>query len=121
MKTLIVIIASFIFYSNNLLASSENSIGYPSVAKTLEKLKKHPSANISQRDDWTIISVLEDGDHVLWFFAPEQHAAHPAMIKRTIVEKDGGKETLIVSFCQAPKQKCDELNREFTKLNKQFK
>ena len=121
MKILIVTIASFIFYSTSLLAANSNANTYPSVAKALEKLKKQPSASISQRDGWTIISTLEDGKPVMWFFASEQHAAHPAMIKRSIVEKDGGKETLIVSFCQAPKQTCDDLAREFNKLNQQFK
>jgi len=121
MKILLVIISSLIFYSSSLIASDENTIAYPSVAKALEKLKNNPSANISQRDGWTIISLVDDGNPVFWFFAPEEHAAHPAMIKRTVLKKNGGKETVIVSFCQAPKQKCDKLSSDFNILSKQFK
>ena len=112
---------ALLFYSSSLLAGKQNTIGYPSVARALEKLSKNPSANISQQGGWTIISLVEDGNHVLWFFAPEEHAAHPAMIKRTYVEKDGGIEIVMVSFCQAPKQKCDDLAEEFKHLNKQYK
>ncbi|MCW8956689.1 MAG: molecular chaperone DnaJ [Gammaproteobacteria bacterium] len=121
MKLLIIIITSLFFCSTNLLAGDVNSIGYPSVSEALEKLTKHPSANISQQGGWTIISLIENGNHVIWFFAPEEHAAHPAMVKRTILEKNGSLEIKMVSFCQAPKQKCDELSKQFENLNKQFK
>lgn len=102
-------------------AGNEDTIKYPSVSAALEKLKKQASANISQQGGWTIISLVEEGNHVLWFFAPEEHAAHPAMIKRTILEKDGELEIKIVTFCQAPKQKCDDLLEQFKHLNKTFK
>lgn len=121
MKILTAIIATLILHSASLLAENEKSIGYPSVAEALEKLKNHPAANISQQGGWTIISLVEDGNHVLWFFAPEKHAAHPAMIKRTILEKNGGIEIVTTSFCQAPKQDCDELTRQFKDLKKQIK
>ena len=110
-----------LLHSTNLYAGNESFIKYPSVAKALEKLQSNPSASISHQDGWTVISLKEDGNPVFWYFAPEDHAVHPAMIKKTIIEKEGEKESVIVSFCQAPKQKCDKFTEQFKSLNKKFK
>ena len=121
MNILKIIIASLILYSTNLLAGNESTIDYSSVSDALEKLKKRPSSNVSQQSGWSIVSLVENGNHVIWYFAPKEHAAHPAVVKKTITVKDGGIETVILTLCEGPKQKCDDLIKQFKNINEIYK
>ena len=121
MKILKIVFVLLILYSTNLLAVNESAVDYSSVSEALEKLKKHPSSKISQQDGWLIVSLIENGNHVFWFFAPKEHAAHPAVMKKTITVKDGGIETVILTLCEAPKQKCDDLIKQFKNINEIYK
>ena len=121
MKILIIIIACLILHPTNLLAGNESAIDYSSVSDALEKLKKHPSSNVSQQGGWSIVSLIENGKHVIWFFAPKEHAAHPAVVKKMITVKDGGIETVILTLCEGPKQKCDDLIKQFKNINEIYK
>ena len=121
MKILKIVFTSIILHSTNLLAENEDVIDYSSVSETLEKLKKHPSSKISQQDGWSIVSLIENGNHVLWFFAPKENAAHPAVVKKTITVKDGSSETVILTLCEAPKQTCDDLIKQFKHINETYK
>lgn len=121
MKIFKIISAVLITYSASLLAANESSINHPSVSTTLEMLKKQPSSIISQQGGWTIISLIENGKHVFWFFSPEENAAYPAVIKKTIIKKDGGIETIITTQCEAPKAKCDTLIKQFMNMNEAYK
>ena len=118
MKILKIIVASLILHSTTLFAGNESSIDY---SLTLEKLKKDPSAKINQQSGWSIVSLTEDGNRVIWFFSPKEHAAHPAVIKKTISVKDGSIETVITTVCEATKQKCDDLTRQFKSINEKYK
>ena len=121
MKILKIVFTSIILHSTNLLAENEDVIDYSSVSETLEKLKKHPSSKISQQDGWSIVSLIENGNHVLWFFAPKENSAHPAVVKKTITVKDGSSETVILTLCEAPKQTCDDLIKQFKHINETYK
>ena len=121
MKIFKIIITLLIIYSTSLLAGNEGSINYSSVSTALEKLKQQPSANISHQGGWSIISLVENGNHVIWFFAPREHAAHPAVIKKTITVKNSGIETVTTTLCEAPKYKCDTLIKQFMSINEVYK
>ena len=121
MKILKIVFISLILQSTNLLADNEDVIDYSSVSETFEKLKKHPSSKISQHEGWSIASLIENGNHVFWFFAPKENAAHPAVVKKTISVKDGSSETVILTLCEAPKQKCEDLIRQFKTINELYK
>ena len=121
MKIFKIIFTVLIIYSASLLAANEGSINHPSVSNTLKMLKKQPSSIISQQGGWTIISLIENGNHVLWFFSPEENAAYPAVIKKTIIKKNGGIETIITTQCEAPKAKCDALIKQFMNMNEAYK
>ncbi|MFV9616287.1 MAG: hypothetical protein ACNYZG_10045 [Gammaproteobacteria bacterium] len=121
MNILKIIIVSLILHSTNVLAGNKNVIEYSSVSEALEKLKKHPSSNVSQQGGWSIVSLKENGNQVIWFFAPKEHAVHPAVVKKTITVKDSGTETVILTLCEAPKQKCDDLIKQFKNLNEIYK
>ena len=121
MKIFKAIFTVLIVYSASPLANNEGSANNPSVSSILEKLKKQPSSSISQQDGWTIVSATEEGNHVHWFFAPEEHAEYPAVFKKTITEKKGGAETIITTICDAPKAKCDALINQFKNMNEMYK
>ena len=120
MKILRAIIASLVLYATGLHAGDESSIDFSSVSQALEKLKQNSSANISHHGGWVIISLIENGNHIIWFFAPEKNAAHPAMIKRTFLEKNGKIEIVTITFCESTKQKCDAIIKQFNNLNKKI-
>ena len=118
MKTLQIITVLLIFYSQNIIADkSASPIQYSSVENALNKLKNKSSANTSYQAGWTIISLVENGNHVIWFFSPKKHAAYPAVIKKSIVAKGNGIETKIVTLCEAAKPECDKLINQFKKIN----
>lgn len=120
MKTLVIIILS-VLCTGTLSAADDGSIEYPSVEAALQRLKNQPAANISTQGGWTIISLVEEGHHVIWFFSPQEHDAYPAMVKRTYLEKDGGIEIVTTTSCQAPKKKCDALAEQFSKISGNIK
>jgi len=121
MKILKIVFISLISQSTNLLAEKEDFIDYSALSETFEKLIKNPSSKISQQDGWSIVSLIENGNHVFWFFAPKENAAHPAVVKKTISVKEGSSETVILTLCEAPKQKCDDLIRQFKAINEIYK
>ena len=121
LKIVKIVFTSLILHSTNLLADNEDVIDYSSVSETFEKLKKYPSSKISQQDGWSIVSLIEKGNHVFWFFAPKENAAHPAVVKKTITVKDGSSETVILTLCEAPKKKCDDLIKQFKNINEIYK
>ena len=94
-----------------------SSIGYPSVAAALEALKAKSDIKTSVQAGWT---VVEDG-MTLWSFTPPGHPAHPAAIKRTLVEKDGAWHVEMNALCQADKTACDKLMAEFQALNEKMR
>ena len=101
---------------------NDNKVNEPSRTSSLEKMSNDESADIMYEDGWTIVSKIEDGNRVYWFLAPEKDNLSPALFKKIIYAKDKGDlKTKFVSQCEAPKQKCDELMDEFSKLSEKYK
>lgn len=94
-------------------------IGYSSVAAALEDLKTRRDVSISVQGGWTIVS--EPAIKSLWSFTPDSHPAHPAVVRRTVIQR--GDEILInmKGLCQASKDACDKLMAEFEALNAQMR
>ncbi|TKB45369.1 molecular chaperone DnaJ [Thalassotalea mangrovi] len=101
-------------------AKEESAIGYGTVDAALTALKEKPDTKLSVQGGWTIIEDKEDGNFVLWSFTPESHEAHPAAVKRTILEKDKHIYVRMSALCQAEKEPCDKLMEQFEQLNKQI-
>ena len=99
-------------------ASEKKSvIGYATVAEALAELKAKPGVEIqtTKPDAWIIIN--EPGG-IQWSFAPSTHAAHPAVVRRTVkVNGEGGVYIEMNTLCQAEKVPCDKLVEEFKELN----
>lgn len=83
------------------------------VAAVLEALRADPSAQFSEQRGWTVIASRERGAAVEWFFTPEGHDAHPAVVKRTAIERDGVGMIDLVALCQAEQETCDRLLDDF--------
>jgi hypothetical protein len=88
-------------------------IGQASVAAALEALRSEPSAQFREQRGWTVVASREGDGAVEWFFTPEGHAAHPAVVKRTAVDRDGIGMIDLVALCHAEQLVCDRLLDDF--------
>jgi len=98
------------------------ALGYTSVASALAAISAKPgvTVSVSKPDGWTI--VAEPDTYALWSFTPSGHYAHPAVVRRTIkTGEDGNVYVEMVALCQAPKEPCDRLIREFEDLNQRMR
>ena len=95
-----------------------SGIGYPSVAAALEALKARTDVQIRVEQGWTIVNDKAAGE--FWSFTPPGHPAHPAAVKRTLVEKDGKLTMNMSVLCQAGKAACDKLVAQFRELNEKL-
>jgi hypothetical protein len=88
---------------------------YPSAAAALQALRVKPGVNISVQSGWT---VVEDGATLsVWSFTPAGHRAHPAAVKRRVVQQGSNFLVETSVLCQAAKPDCDALLADFEKLN----
>jgi hypothetical protein len=93
-------------------------IGYATVAAVREALRGDPTATFSEQQGWTVVASREHGRAVEWFFTPEGHPAHPAVIKRTVVEQDGVGLIDMAALCQTTQEACDLLLEDFKQTHK---
>jgi hypothetical protein len=89
------------------------AIGYASVAATLAALRSEPTAQFREQRGWTVVASRERDAPVEWFFTPEGHAAHPAVVKRTATEHDGVGTIELAALCHAEQDACDRLLDDF--------
>lgn len=94
-------------------AADTDTIDFASVMDALAALRSNPSAKFQTEDGWTVVASRDEGRAVLWFFTPDGHPAHPAVVKRTVVERNGIDFVDVAALCQAPQEACDELLSEF--------
>jgi hypothetical protein len=97
--------------------SSDDSVGYPSVAAALTALRAGGVAKFSTADGWTI--ATDEASRTIWSFSPPGHPAHPAVVKRQIVTRGGGSSIEMSVLCEASKVACDELVDIFNRMNAQ--
>jgi hypothetical protein len=96
-----------------------SSVGYPSVASALADVRSKNGVRISNQNGWT---VIEDGSTMsLWSFTPAGHPAHPAVVRRTVSEKEGAIFVEMAALCEAMKPACDKLVAEFQELTNKMR
>jgi hypothetical protein len=88
-------------------------IGHASVAAVLEALRAEPSAQFREQRGWVVVASRERDAPVEWFFTPEGHPAHPAVVKRTAVERDGVGLIDLAALCHVEQDACDRLLDDF--------
>ena len=121
MKIYAIVTLLMISFSSNSLADNKSTIDFSSVSTILQSVKEQPTANVSKQGGWEIVSLIEEGNQVIWFFAPLDHAAYPALVKKTIRVKGKGIETEINTLCEASKPKCNSLIEQFRAMNEVYK
>jgi hypothetical protein len=100
--------------------AADAPIDYPSVAAVLDALRADAAAQFESQAGWTIVATSEGGNPVLWSFTPEGHPAHPAVVKRTALERKGTGFVQLTTLCQAPEAECVRLLDEFRQVNQKI-
>jgi hypothetical protein len=122
MKHLHFIIALPLFFFLVTCYGTDRKTDASGVDPSVEELTKNSSAKITHEDGWTIISKIENGDRVYWFLAPDVDNVSPAMFNKIVYTRNKSElETKTVSQCDAPKQTCDDLMKQFKNLSEKYK
>ncbi len=122
MRHLYYIIALPLFFILVACSGTDSKTGATGAGHSVDDLAKNPSAQVSHESGWTIVSKIENGDRIYWFLAPEVDNVSPAMFKKIVYSKNKSDlETKTVSQCDAPRQICDDLMKEFKNLSKSYK
>jgi len=122
MKCLKFIVPFFLICLLVACNGTDSTTSSSDTSNTFEKLTKGVSSKTTYEEGWTIVSKMENGERVYWFFAPDIDNVSPAMFKKTIFSKDKSKQGFkVVSKCDAPKQVCDDLMKHFKILSEQYK
>jgi hypothetical protein len=96
-------------------------VGYPTVQAALAALKAKPGVKLREQQGWIIASDKEsEGVSASWSFTPEGNPAHPAAVKRILYEKDRQIVMETKVLCEAKKDACDALVRDFEVLAKRI-
>ena len=96
-----------------------DAIGYATVAEARAAINQRKDVTSREDDGWLIVADQPAG--AFWSFTPPDDAANPAVIKRTIHEKEGKVSVAMATLCEAPKPACDNLVRQFEDLNERMR
>ncbi|MFB9068859.1 hypothetical protein [Pseudofulvimonas gallinarii] len=95
--------------------ADEGDIGYPSVEAARAALAARSDVAMSRADGW--LTIEDRAGKTLWTFAPETDPAHPAAVKRSVVE-EGDRIVLRMDIrCEGDAAACDALEAHFLSLN----
>lgn len=96
-------------------AADEGDIGYPSVDAARKALTARDDVRFSSAEGW--LTVEDAQAMTIWNFAPESDPAHPAVVKRSVVEEDGRIVLRMDIRCEGNAEACDALEAHFLSLN----
>jgi len=108
-------LAIAVFLLTVFLSSIADQPEFESVQQVYEFLKDEEGVDIRTEQGWTIAEKQED--MALWSFTTDGHPAHPSVFMRQVVISE---ERIILrtwGICEAEKDACDALSREFEELN----
>lgn len=100
------------------LTFAQEAVGYSTVGEARRAVASLPGATSSEQSGWLIVEVK--ATQTMWSFPPERHAAYPAVVKRTVVEREGRLSVDMDILCEAAKFACDRLNDSFKALNERM-
>ena len=94
-------------------------IGFPTPQAALDALRKRTDVDIKVQNKWL---VIRDGaSKAIWTFAPPDHPAYPAVIKRVIVQTDNHERIETSALCQAKRAACDQLMKEMRLVDEKMR
>ena len=118
LMTFCALLATVMAVTAQQQADGQN-IGYLTVAAALDGMRTKSGVNVSIQGSWT---VIEDGaTSSIWSFTPAGHPAHPAVVRRTIVQQGNDIFVNMGVLCEAAKPSCDKLVAEFQELNNKMR
>jgi hypothetical protein len=77
-------------------------------------------SKILRDDGWIVIPKQEGGERVYWFVAPDENGVSPGMFKKMIHDGSDGRQSTIVSECEAPKATCDRMLQQIEIISKRY-
>ena len=95
-------------------------IGYATIEEAFNALKADPAVGMQEYEGWTIFNQKGDGKYILWSFTPDDHPAHPSVIRREIVKKDDKILIKMDALCNSNQLDCDLLIDQFKKINERI-
>ena len=95
-------------------------IGYTTIEEAFNALKADPAVGMQEYEGWTIFNQKGDGKYILWSFTPDDHPAHPSVIRREIVKKDDQILIKMDALCNSNQLDCDLLIDQFKKINERI-
>ena len=100
-------------------AVAQATIEYKTVAEARRAVPLLPGAKVSEQMGWFIV---EDGaNKSIWSFAPSNHEANPAVVRRVVNQTPAGVDLSTAILCEASKPACDRLYASFLQLNEEMK
>jgi hypothetical protein len=110
------------FLASGVIASAQQAknsrpskMEYPNVATALDALRTKSGVTVKVEAGWTVIE--DRATMSIWSFTPSGHPAHPATVRRAVIQQ-GDKIFVEMSvLCEAAKSACDKLVAEFEALN----
>lgn len=90
-------------------------IPYPNVETARTALLARDDIRRREIDGWLIIEVPTE--YAIWSFTPSTHPAHPAMVLRAPIERDGKIVLALDVMCGAAKPTCDALVQDHKSLS----
>ena len=94
--------------------------GYANPDAALAALKERTDVVITQQGKWTIVDDKTNSTY--WSFTTLGHPAHPAAVKRVLVQSPSGDVSIMMTAkCGASKSECDKLIAEFRALNERVR
>lgn len=100
--------------------NSQAGVLYTSVDEALKGLKTKPrvTVQVTKPDGWVIVS--DPNSDSQWSFTPNGHYANPAVVRRAIKTAANGEVAFeMTGLCEATKENCDRLMKEFEQMNTQ--
>jgi hypothetical protein len=99
--------------------SNQDTIGYSTVDEAMTALRMRPDVEISEQQGWIV--VADRKNYTFWSFAPKTNPAYPAAVKRRIVQEGDDLKIQMDVLCQAAKEPCDALVRDFQAMNERLR
>lgn len=96
------------------------SIGFKTVAEAYAALQGDPQAKFQTKKGWLVADVGSGPNAGIWSFTPKEHPAHPAVVKRTPVERGGESLIHMQALCGASKDNCERLAKELEQAKEEF-
>lgn len=95
---------------STLGAGGSTQIDYGSVSEARQALEANEDNRVSREYGWTIIQDREAG--AVWSFTPEDHPAHPTMVKRTLIDHGRAIEIVMDGQCESDRESCEAVMKE---------